>query len=131
MLSTPLYAAVLAAIFVLLGVRVVHLRRTLGVAVGDDAHAGLRKAIRAHGNFAEYVPLALLLIFFLETQTQAVAAVHALGVTLVFGRLVHALGVSRVRENIRLRIVGMACTFGVLLVGAALLLWYGMRAALI
>ncbi|RPG26439.1 MAG: hypothetical protein CBC10_004790 [Gammaproteobacteria bacterium TMED50] len=51
-------------------------------------------------------------------------AVHVLGVLLVVGRLVHAIGVSRVSEDYRLRVFGMVCTLAVL-VGAVLRLLAG------
>ena len=68
---TPLYAAVFGLVFVILSVRTLMLRRKHQVAIGDGKSAELQRAARVHGNFAEYVPLALLLIFFLEMQTAA------------------------------------------------------------
>jgi uncharacterized membrane protein YecN with MAPEG domain len=43
-----------------------------------------------------------------------------MGAVLVFGRAIHALGVSREPEWIAMRVTGMASTFAVLVVGALL-----------
>lgn len=87
--------------------------------MGDGGHTGLTKAIRAHSNFAEYTPMCLLLIYLLETVAGAVLMVHAYGVLLIFGRCVHAFGVSQIDENYSFRVTGMACTF-VVLIGCSL-----------
>ncbi len=67
MLVTPIYAAVLALVFVGLSVRTIRLRRRARIAVGDGGDPRLARAMRVHTNFAEYVPLALLLIYFAES----------------------------------------------------------------
>ena len=131
MIATPLYAAALTLLFVVLGMRVVYLRRKLGVSLADEGNIMLRKAIRAHGNFAEYVPLALLLMYFVETRTQAGNVIHGMGLALMFGRILHAIGVSKVNEPFLLRVIGMICTFGVLVGAATMLLWFGSRAAML
>ena len=126
---TPLYAALLGLIFVALSVRTLLLRRRFSVAVGDGQQPLLQKAARVHANFAEYVPLALLLIFFLETQTDMIGTVHFLCVALIIGRLVHAYGVSQVEEDFRFRVIGMVLTLGVIIGAAVRLLWASLQVA--
>ena len=65
-LITPLYAALAAVILIVLALRVIGARRSRRVAIGDGADEDLARRIRAHGNFAEYTPLALVLILLLE-----------------------------------------------------------------
>lgn len=115
---TAVYASLLALLFVALCARVIKLRRRFQVALGDGGEPELLRAIRAQGNFAEYVPLALLLIALAESAGAAGLWVHLLGLLLLLGRGLHAWGVSAVREDLRLRIVGMLATF-VALVGGA------------
>lgn len=119
---TPLYAALLGLIFIVLSVYTIRMRRRHRVAVGDGDHALLRRAIRVHANFAEYVPLALLLIYFVELDGGAVLRVHVLGGALICGRLLHAWGVSKERENFRYRTAGIILTFGVIIVACLMLL---------
>ena len=123
MLITPLYAAVFGLFFVLLSVRTILLRRRLQVAIGHGEKPSLARAARVHSNFAEYVPLSLMLIFFLETQTGAGMWIHALCLSLLIGRLVHAIGVSRVNENFMYRVTGMGLTLGVIISASTRLLF--------
>lgn len=94
---TMFYAGLLCLVFLALAFRVVGLRRSLQVGLGSGGNEVLDRAARTHANFAEYVPLALLLVALVEAGTAApVWAVHALGLLLLFGRLIHGfLGLNR------------------------------------
>lgn len=59
--SLPLYASILALMFVGLSVRTLRMRRRLKIAVRDAGNRRMLRAMRVHSNFAEYVPLGLLL----------------------------------------------------------------------
>ncbi len=117
---TPLYASVLALLFVFLSIRVIGARRVSRVGVGDGGDRALMRRIRVHGNFAEYVPFAVVLMTLAELQRAPGWTIHLLGVLLLAGRLVHAYGVSREPEEFRFRVTGMAMTFTVLICGALL-----------
>ena len=115
MTVTPIYATILGLLFIALSVRTIRMRRKHRVAVGDGNNSELRRAMRVHANFAEYVPLALLLIFFVELDGTPKWWVHALASALLCGRMVHAWGVSQPHENFRYRVSGMVLTFSVIL----------------
>jgi uncharacterized membrane protein YecN with MAPEG domain len=119
---TALYAALLGLLFVALSVRALLMRRRFRIAVGDGGNNQMLRAMRVHANFAEYVPLSLLLLFMFELAGAPRALLHALCACLLLGRLAHAYGVSSVAENYRFRVFGMAMTFTALLGGAAGLL---------
>lgn len=123
MTVTPLYAAILGLVFVALSLQTIRLRRRHRVALGDGDQAPLRRAMRVHANFAEYVPLALLLMFFVEHDGGSAIRVHALGIALLAGRLLHAWGVSQLRENFRYRTTGMVLTFSVIISASLFLLF--------
>ena len=93
MFVTPLYAGLLTLWFVILSVRVVNLRRG-GLLFGDNGDVGVVRIVRAQANFAEYVPLALLLMGFLEVNRFSIYLLHALGVTLLVARLLHGSALS-------------------------------------
>ncbi|HIC8797493.1 MAPEG family protein [Aeromonas veronii] len=112
----PVYAALLALLFVLLSIRTIRTRHSRKVALGHGDDPAMLRAMRIHANFAEYVPLALLLIYFVETGNQTPWLIHLLGSALLLGRLCHAFGMSRTPENFRYRVVGMGLTFTVILV---------------
>ena len=114
MYLSPLYAGLLGLMFIGLSVRTVRIRRKLGIAIGDHGNPEMLRAMRVHANFAEYVPLALVLMLMLEIQGVSAYIVNLLGIALVAGRVVHALGVSRHREDYHFRVIGMAMTFTVI-----------------
>ena len=119
---TAIYAGLLALLFVLLSVRVISLRRAGRVGLGDGGDALLARRIRVHGNFAEFVPLGLILIGLSESLGVAPMLVHGLGLALLVGRVSHAWGVSQPNEVLVFRSVGMVLTFAVLVVGAGVCL---------
>jgi uncharacterized membrane protein YecN with MAPEG domain len=126
MFVTPLYAGLLTLWFVLLSVRVVNLRRR-GITFGDSGDIGVTRVIRAQANFSEYVPLALLLMGFLEVTRYSIYLLHALGAILVVARFFHGLALSfgwQVRFG---RVSGAALTFIVLLIESVLCLYQGIR----
>lgn len=118
----PIYAALLVLLFVALSVRTVRVRRRLKIAIGDAGDREMLRAVRVHSNFAEYVPLALLAIYLVEVGGAPALLVHALGGGLLLGRVLHAVGVSRQREQFQYRVAGMLLTFAVLVVAAGTLL---------
>jgi hypothetical protein len=120
----PYYAAVLALVFVALSVNVIKGRRERRVAIGVSGAGDLERRVRAHGNFAEYAPFALLLIAMAELRGTPPLVLHALCASLLLGRLAHAWGVSRTDEDLRFRVAGMAATFAAI-AGAALALLLG------
>ncbi|OMH39042.1 MAPEG family protein [Motiliproteus sp. MSK22-1] len=122
MLITPLYAGLAALVFIFLSIRTLMLRRRLRVAIGDSDQPLLLRATRVHSNFAEYVPLAIILLYFLEVQGAADGLIHGLAIALLLGRLLHAYGVSQVEENYRFRVIGMGLTFLVVVTAATRLI---------
>ncbi len=123
MLITPAYAAIFAFIFIALSVRTLRLRRQLRVAIGHGNEPKLERAARAHANFAEYVPISLLLIYFLEIQTGGGIWIHLFCIGLLLGRIVHAYGVSQVSEDYRYRATGMSLTLIVIMSVSIGILW--------
>lgn len=108
---TPSYAAILGILFILLSAKALLRRRTCQVAVGNGDDVQLLRAVRVHGNFAEYVPITLFMIYLLETLGGAGMLIHGLCLLLIVGRISHAYGVSQENENFRFRVFGMALTF--------------------
>jgi uncharacterized membrane protein YecN with MAPEG domain len=117
----PLYTAALALIFVALSWRTIRLRRKNKIVLGFGDSQELQRATRVHGNFAEYVPLALLLLTFLEMRLTASWFLHVFASWLLIARAAHAYGVSQLKENFRFRIFGMASTLTILGVCALVL----------
>ena len=126
MFVTPLYAGLLALFFVMLSARVVNLRRR-GIIFGDNGDVGVIRIVRAQANFAEYVPLALLMLGLLEMGRSSIYLLHALGIALLIARLFHGLALSFGWQMRFGRVAGAALTFIVLLIEAVLCLYQGLR----
>src|SRR5438552_17527734 len=126
MFVTPLYASLLVLWFVVLSMRVVNIRRR-GIIFGDNGEVAVTRVVRAHANFAEYVPLALLLMGFLEVTRYSIYLLHALGVILVVARLLHGLALSFGWQPRFGRVAGAGLTVLVLLVEAVLCVYQGFQ----
>lgn len=119
---TAIYAGILAILYVLLSNHVAGTRRAEQISLGDGDSKRLQRRSRAHGNFAEYAPFGLLLLALLEAQGAPGWAIHALGLLLLFGRLLHGAAFLRRRMSLPLRVAGMGLTFAAIgLSGAGLL----------
>ncbi|MGK7866952.1 MAPEG family protein [Falsiroseomonas sp. E2-1-a20] len=123
---TAIYASLLAFGFILLSTRTIAARRRYGASLGTP-HRMVERAVRAHGNFAEHVPLALILLALCEVNGLAGWALHALGLALLAARLAHAHGISREPELSAWRVFGTSLTLTVL--GAAAAAGLGLAAA--
>ena len=127
MIVTPLYAALLALWFVVLSLRVVQRRRAAKVSLGDGGDALLQRAIRGQANFAEYVPLALLLLLVIELSRFSLYLVHALGIALLVARLLHGYAMA-FRSEFRFgRLWGAMITFVILVIEAIVCIYQAWR----
>jgi len=111
---TATTASVLTFVYVFLTFKVISLRRTEKVALGDGGLQKLQAAVRAHGNFSEYVPLSLGLMALLELDHFSPWILMAVAVALVLGRVLHAVSVLSNPQKFKLRVLGMQLTFGTL-----------------
>jgi uncharacterized membrane protein YecN with MAPEG domain len=120
LLVSPLYFALAALLFLYLSMQVSLTRRRHRVALGDGGQPELLRAIRVHGNFAEFVPLALLLLLAIDLQDHEKWIVHVLGIALIVARVLHAHGLSRHAGESFGRAAGAGLTYLVLIAGAVL-----------
>lgn len=67
----------------------------------NGGHAALELAARVQGNCAEYAPIGLLLLALTEAQGAPSLAVHALGLMLLAGRILHFIGYGRTPATCR------------------------------
>jgi len=120
---TPIYAAILGLILLVLSARVVAVVRGKGeVGYGDGGNPEFTTIVRGQGNFVEYVPMILILIGFAEAGGTSSSWIHGLGGALVLGRILHPLGLSA-EPGIKIpRLVGTILTWVVLLAASILVL---------
>jgi uncharacterized membrane protein YecN with MAPEG domain len=119
---TALYAALLGLLFGVLTLLVVKGRIGSGVMLGTGEDRRLYRAVRAHANFAEFVPLALLLMALNEGLRVSSFLLHGLGIVLVLARVLHAIGLSREPDLRAGRGPGAVLTLAVIIVASLTLL---------
>jgi len=112
---TPLFAAIFGLMYVALSINVVRYRFGGRVSLGTGDNKNLERAIRAHGNFMEYVPFAILLMWFIETLSLSASTVFWLGSILLIARVSHAFGIFYPRQLMIFRQLGSLVTFAVLI----------------
>ena len=107
---TALYAVALTLIGSYLAFRVGSLRGKTGISIwyGDDQQLALE--MRRHGNFVEFVPLALILMAILELNGISAWVLHAAGVLLVVSRILHPMGLEAESISNPLRGIGAGGT---------------------
>jgi len=120
---TALYAAALGIVLVVLSYRVISARMAAEVSLGDGGMDAILVAQRAHGNFIEYVPMALLLIGILEIQGSPAWLVHGLGAALLIARIAHPFGIASEFKVRPARAAGATITLIVLAVASIACLW--------
>lgn len=120
---TAFYLALAVVLVVLLTASVIARRFAARAALGDNGDRILACRIRAHANAVEYLPLALLQLLVLELILIAPLWLHVFGATLLLGRALHAVGLSRSGGPGALRMGGMILTLLAMVAMAVVLLY--------
>ncbi|MEQ1812601.1 MAG: MAPEG family protein, partial [Terricaulis sp.] len=118
--AVALYAGLNAILLVILSINAGIRRSGPNIQPGTFGEGALTRAIRAHGNFTENAPLALLLLVALALTNTAALPIHVLGATFTFGRVIQAIGMMRAKHPNVIRFIGNILTWLVLLGGGAL-----------
>ena len=121
---TALYGALNGILNIILAARVSKARGTHGVSLGDGKadQKALLVAIRAHGNNAEFVPLAIVMLLLAELCGGHPVVLHVMGGLLLLGRIAHPIGLPRRAPN-PFRFGGTALTWGVVMAAAGYTLY--------
>lgn len=122
---TMLYGGILGLIFLVLSIRVIRGRLTTKTFMGDGGNAKMLRLMRGHANFAEYVPLTLVLMAFAETHGSRPWLLHTMGASLVVARLLHGYTFLFSDHFFPGRFIGTNLTFAVLAVASGLCIWQG------
>ena len=122
-----LYAGVNILILLVLAVLVVAGRRKHKITLGHGDNEAFGRAVRAHGNAAEYIPAGLVGITLLSLFDPAtpIWLLHASGISLTLGRILHGWGLHTGTLNAG-RMFGMVLTWiAYALIGGGLI-WAGL-----
>lgn len=89
---------------------------------GDTGDGTLTRAIRAHGNYAEYAPVVLLILLLLALLGFNPMLLHAYGAIFTIGRAIGAVGMMQEKHPNALRFTGNLVTGLALLGGGGALI---------
>lgn len=116
--ATLLAASLLGLFLIYLSNQCVKLRIKEKVDIGTGNSPALERAVRAHANFIEYVPIALILIGLLEVNHAPTPLTYSLAVALVIGRILHAKGFVKAKGSNFGRFVGTLSTWLVIIIAS-------------
>ena len=108
-------AGLLGLVYLVLALRIVFGRFRMRISLGDGGQGVMLRRIRAHGNFAEYVPLLLLFMALFELAGDRRGVLVAGGALLVLARISHAIGIEIPKAPNPFRAFGSSVTFLLLL----------------
>lgn len=122
--AAALWVGLHLILLLVLSVLVVRQRRSHGVALGDGGVPQLTQAVRAFGNATEYIPAGLIAVVALALVGAPPLVVHAAGLTLLVGRIAHAVGLSGTGGASLPRAAGVILTWLAYILGAVALIFY-------
>lgn len=116
--AVGIYAGIMGFVAIWLGYIVGGWRTKLKISIGDGGNTDMIRAMRGHANFAEHVPLALILMICMALAGAPAMAIHAMGIALTAGRILHGLHFSKPNQPGWQRMAGAGLSQLVLLAGA-------------
>ncbi len=117
-----LYAAIFGLIYIAITFRVGNHRRVTGISFGDGGDSDFLKLIRGQQNYAENVPIGVLLGVLVEFLGASSGLVHTVFAALLIGRVSHYLQLTAAIKPVIFRMLGMVLTFLSILVSSIWLL---------
>jgi uncharacterized membrane protein YecN with MAPEG domain len=121
--TAALYVGLFGLLLIVLSLRVSFVRRDARIALGDGDNEILQRRIRAHGNFVEFVPIALLLLALAEHTGMGSLFIHLFGLVLLAGRISHAYGICQTNEIFIFRMVGALATLTIIGILSLYCIW--------
>lgn len=114
---TPIYIAILGLLFLPITIRVglYRIKSKISIGTGDDPE--MVRRMRGQANFIETVPMALFLLIGMELLGASDTWLHAMGSTLVLGRIAHYVGLTEMAPLV-FRLTGMLATLLTILVSS-------------
>lgn len=117
---TTLTASLLAILFLIISLKIIKLRKHYKISLGASGHDDLELVIRAHGNFAEYTPITLILMLCAEANKANSILLFIIALFFILGRMMHAYAFIFNKQHFKFRVRGMLLTFYPLIALAAL-----------
>lgn len=123
---TAFSAAILSALCVMLSLKVVAIRRSEKISVGDGGNESLLRAMRAQANLLEYAPLALIMMGCAEINGVPRILLGLIAIAFIAGRILHPVGLKDADAPGSARVLGMQLTLVSMLALCVInVLWLG------
>jgi uncharacterized protein len=122
-----IYAGLLGVMYFILSIMVIRLRTATKTGLGHDMDPAspLFRAVRIHGNFAEFVPFILLLMALDEMSGRSQIIIHLFGAALILARIAHYMGITKSHGKTTGRLIGGMGTFTIMVTLSTLLIIKG------
>ena len=125
--ATTLYIGLFGLLMMILKLNVGRVRASKKINLGDGNDEAMQRAIRVHGNAVEDVPVLLFGLVGLGLLAAQVLLIHALGATLLIGRVLHAVGLGGMPGAGIGRTIGTLLSLIVILITAGACVWYALN----
>ena len=118
-------ASLLTFVYIALSFLVIRGRIKYQIGYGMGPKNEIAGLVSAHGNFAAYVPLFLILLYLYELKVGSTGLVMSLAGVFSLVSISHLYGlvVAEKKRNLKFRQFGMVCTFFPLLILAVAILF--------
>ncbi len=123
---TMITTGILGLLFLWHASRIIKVRASLKLGLGDGGEESMVRKIRTHANFAEYTPLLLVMLLLLEIANLPAALLWGFAALIIGGRMVHAYGMLPVGGIMWARTAGMVATLTALGLGSVGLILRGL-----
>ncbi len=120
---TTLAICILSVLLFILSIRVIKVRRSEQVSLGDAGKEVLQRRIRGQANLVEYGPFGVLLILVAELQSTNIYILALIAIAFLLGRLIHGYAFGFTDKSMSLRVRGMQLTLFSLMGLVGLNLW--------
>jgi uncharacterized membrane protein YecN with MAPEG domain len=107
---TMFYAGILGLLFFIISIATIKARGREKVSLGVGEHNQIIHLVSAHSNFANYTPLFLILLYFVEQRSYPAYLIHLLAITFLIGRVLHFLTMLNKEKTFSKRKTGMQLT---------------------
>ena len=109
---TLMYASIFAFFGLLLSFKAGTFRGSTGISVlfGEPSNMELAQRVRAHQNFLEYVPIAVIVMGAIELNGGSSLFLYVCGDLLIIARIAHAIGLKHDNMAHKGRLIGAGGT---------------------
>lgn len=126
LLTVAFYVGLNGLTLLALSMHVGRVRHATGISIGDGGEPALIRAMRGQMNFVEYVPFCLIQMLIIAMTGAPLSVLHAFGITLTIGRVLHGWHFAQDDAPGWQRAAGAGLTMLVLLLGSLGLIAHAM-----